>query len=117
MSKGTAIIAMLISLAVGYFLGGYMGPGRGPGAGAMAQIPAAALPDANVERFKVPIGNSPVKGDERAKVTIIEWSDFQCPFCARVEPTIDQITKTYGRDVRVIWKNNPLPFHQNAMPA
>jgi protein-disulfide isomerase len=117
MSKGTAIIAMLISLAVGYFLGGYMGPGRGPGAGAMAQIPAAALPDPNVERFKVPVGNSPVKGDERAKVTIIEWSDFQCPFCARVEPTIDQITKTYGRDVRVAWKNNPLPFHQNAMPA
>ncbi len=119
MSKGTAIIAMLISLAVGYFLGGYMGPGRGSGAsgGAMAQIPAAALPDPNVERFKVPVGNSPVKGDERAKVTIIEWSDFQCPFCARVEPTIDQITKTYGRDVRVAWKNNPLPFHQNAMPA
>ena len=66
MSKGTAIIAMLISLAVGYFLGGYMGPGRGGGGsvGAMANIPAAALPDPNVERFKVPVGNSPVKGDD-----------------------------------------------------
>jgi len=118
MSKGTAIIGMLIALAVGYFLGGYMGPGSaGAGNVAQAQIPGAALPDANVERYKVPVGNSPVRGDERAKVTIIEWSDFQCPFCSRVEPTVDQIIKTYGRDVRVVWKNNPLPFHQNAMPA
>ena len=120
MSKGTAIIGMLVAFAVGYFLGGFSKAGGGPGTGpaAVANVPSAALPDQNVDRYKVPVGNNtPTRGDERAKVTIIEWSDFQCPFCSRVEPTVDQILKTYGRDVRVVWKNNPLPFHQNAMPA
>ncbi len=114
MSKGTAIIGMLLSLAVGYFIGGYM---NGKGGGPMAAIPAAAQPDPKVDRYAVPLGTAPAKGGEKAKVTIVEFSDFQCPFCSRVEPTVDQIMKNYGKDVRVVWKNNPLPFHQNAMPA
>ena len=53
-----------------------------------------------------------------APVTIVHFSDFQCPFCSRVEPTLDQIKTTYGPDkVRIVWKNKPLPFHQNAKPA
>ena len=114
MSKGTAIIGMLVALVVGVFLGQTWNKG---GEGGTAQVPAAALPDTNVERYKIPVGNAPSKGPEHAKVTIVEWSDFQCPFCSRVEPTVDQIMKTYGKDVRVIWKNQPLPFHQNAMPS
>jgi protein-disulfide isomerase len=104
---------MLLSLAAGYFLGGYMQNG----ASSMAVLPAAAAPDPSVERYKVPLGDAPAKGGDRARVTIVEWSDFQCPFCSRVEPTMDQILKTYGRDVKLVWKNNPLPFHQNAGPA
>ncbi len=51
-------------------------------------------------------------------MTIVEYSDFQCPYCSRVEPTMDQVRTTYGPDkVRVLWKNNPLPMHQNAKPA
>jgi protein-disulfide isomerase len=103
---------MLVALVVGVFIGGQWNKSEGGG-----PIPTAALPDSNVERFKVPIGNAPVKGPEHAKVTIVEWSDFQCPYCSRVEPTIDQIMKTYGKDVRVAWKNQPLPFHQNARPS
>jgi protein-disulfide isomerase len=67
--------------------------------------------------YKVPVGTSPEKGPKTAKVTIIQFSDFQCPFCSRVEPTISDLEKEYGKDLRVVWKNNPLPFHQNAMPA
>jgi protein-disulfide isomerase len=115
MSKGTAIIGMLVSLAVGYFLGGYMQGGHGDSP--LAVIPAAAVPDPAVDRYKVPVGNAPTKGGDKPKVTIVQWSDFQCPFCTRVEPTLDQILKTYGKDVKVAWKNNPLPFHNNAMPA
>src|SRR6202012_5318977 len=114
MSKGTAIIGMLVALVVGVFIGGQWNKGEGGGG---RPVPTGALPDSNVERFKIPVGNAPTKGPEHAKVTIVEWSDFQCPFCSRVEPTIDQIMKTYGKDVRVIWKNQPLPFHQNAMPS
>jgi protein-disulfide isomerase len=115
MSKGTAIIGMLVALVVGVFIGGQWN--KGSSDGATAQVPAAALPDSNVERYKIPLGNAPAKGPDKAKVTIVEWSDFQCPFCSRVEPTIDQIMKTYGKDVRVVWKNQPLPFHQNAKPS
>src|SRR5260370_39913633 len=83
----------------------------------MAVVPAAALPDTKVERYRVPIENAPVKGSDKAKVTIVEFSDFQCPFCSRVGSTLEQLTKTYGKDIRIAWKNNPLPFHPNAMPA
>lgn len=67
--------------------------------------------------FNVPVGNAPCEGPADAKVTIIEFSDFQCPFCKRVEPTVDQVLKTYGQDVRRCWKDNPLPFHKNAQKA
>ena len=72
---------------------------------------------AEEERFKVEVGSDdPIKGGgEDALVTIIEISDFECPFCGRVEGTIDKILETYGNDVRVVWKHNPLPFHKNAM--
>jgi len=114
MSKGTAIIGMLVALVVGVFIGQTWNKSGGDSNSA---VPTAALPDSKVERYKVPVGNAPTKGPEHAKVTIVEWSDFQCPFCSRVEPTIDQIMKTYGKDVRVAWKNQPLPMHQNARPA
>lgn len=67
--------------------------------------------------WKVPVGEAPAKGPATALVTIVEWSDFQCPFCSKVVPTLDEITKTYGDKVRFVWKNNPLPFHQRAEPA
>jgi protein-disulfide isomerase len=67
----------------------------------------------------VPVSSKdPVWGKRDAPVTLVVYSDFQCPFCSRVEPTIDQVRQTYGPDkVRIVWKNNPLPFHQNAKPA
>jgi protein-disulfide isomerase len=113
MTKAQLSIAVLVSLTVGYFAGRHVGAGAEP----LAVIPPEAQPDPAVERYRVPLGRSPAKGGDKAKVTIVEFSDFQCPFCSRVEATIAQIVKTYGRDVKVVWKNNPLPFHQNAMPA
>ena len=68
--------------------------------------------------WKVPVAdNDPTRGPKDALVTIIEFSDFQCPFCARVEPTISKLLQEYPNDVRVVWKDNALPFHQNAKPA
>ncbi len=45
------------------------------------------------------------------------FSDFQCPFCKRVEPQLSQLEKEYGGKVHMAWKNYPLPFHNNAEPA
>jgi protein-disulfide isomerase len=73
-------------------------------------------PDPNAT-YKVPVGDAYVKGPADAKVTIIEWSDFECPFCKRVGPTLDQIQKEYGDNVRVAFKHQPLSFHKSALPA
>jgi protein-disulfide isomerase len=67
--------------------------------------------------FKVPVGSSPVRGEPNALVTIVEFSDFQCPFCGRVEPTLKAVRDKYGDKVRVVWKNEPLSFHAAAEPA
>src|SRR5688500_5605174 len=84
-------------------------------AGAVARpAPRRAAPRAD---HRVPVGNSPTKGPDDALVTIIEFSEFECPFCSRVGPTLQQIATDYGRDVRIVFKHNPLPFHQNAGPA
>ncbi|MBK7860231.1 MAG: thioredoxin domain-containing protein [Archangiaceae bacterium] len=94
---------------------------RGMTAPAPAPAPSqpqapAAPPPAAVRNVKVP-DDAPAKGPKTAKVTIVAWSDFQCPFCSRVVPTLKQIEDTYAKDVRVVFRNQPLPFHQNAKPA
>lgn len=69
--------------------------------------------------WKVPVfKDDPVKGNkDGALVTIVEWSDFQCPFCVRVLATQKKILEKYGDDVRIVWKDNALPFHKQAKPA
>jgi protein-disulfide isomerase len=67
--------------------------------------------------FKVPVGSSAVQGNPGALVTIVEFSDFQCPYCKRVEPTLKQLKDKYGDKIRFVWKNEPLPFHPRAEPA
>jgi protein-disulfide isomerase len=57
-------------------------------------------------------------GDSHAKVVIVEYSDFQCPSCALVEPTIHSLLDTYKGKIRFIYKYYPLTkIHPNAMPA
>ena len=55
-----------------------------------------------------------VKGKANAAITIVEFSEFQCPFCSRVLPTLNQIQKQYGDKVRIVFKHNPLSFHKDA---
>ncbi|MFL5444999.1 MAG: DsbA family protein [Myxococcales bacterium] len=83
---------------------------------APAPTPTAAAPQ-QVQVRNVDPGDGPSIGPKHAKVTIVEWSDFQCPFCGRVDPTVRQILSTYKDDVRLVWRNEPLPFHPNALPA
>ena len=67
--------------------------------------------------FKVTVGNAPVRGDSRkALVTIVEFADFECPYCRKVEPTLAKVRETYGDAVRIVWKHQPLPFHKRAVP-
>jgi protein-disulfide isomerase len=66
---------------------------------------------------KIDLGSAPVKGPANAKVTIVEFSDFQCPFCRRGNDTVAQVLKMYPNDVKVAFKHKPLPMHPEAEPA
>jgi len=81
-----------------------------------AKPAAPAGPDPADELF-VPVGDSPIRGNVAAAVTLVIFSEYQCPFCARVEGTIKEMETKYGKDLRIIWKDNPLPFHDKAEPA
>jgi protein-disulfide isomerase len=67
--------------------------------------------------WKVPVGNAPVRGSAAALVTIVEFGDFQCPYCKRVEETLTKVLSTYGNKVRLAWRDEALPFHPRALPA
>jgi protein-disulfide isomerase len=68
--------------------------------------------------MQVDVGDGPARGPETAPVTIVEFSDFQCPFCSRVVPTIKKIHETYGDKVRIVFRDLPLPqLHPNAIKA
>lgn len=67
---------------------------------------------------KIALKGQPGKGPANAKVTIVEYSDFQCPFCSRAYTTMDtQVLKEYGDKVRFYHKQFPLNFHPWAEPA
>ncbi len=59
----------------------------------------------------------PSKGATNAPVTIVEFSDFECPYCSKAEETVGQVMKAYEGKVRVVYRDFPLPFHPNAQKA
>jgi protein-disulfide isomerase len=67
--------------------------------------------------YDIEVGDAPIRGSKSAKVTIVEWADFQCPFCVRVNPTLEQIAKEYGDKVRFVFKHLPLSMHAKARAA
>jgi protein-disulfide isomerase len=73
--------------------------------------PAEAAPEAKVN---IKVGDAPVKGPATAPVTLIEFSDFQCPFCSRVNPTLKEIEEQYKGKIKIAFRNLPLPFHDKA---
>jgi len=62
-------------------------------------------------------GISPAKGSAKPAVTIVEFSDFECPFCSEVQTTLKQVMQSYEKDVRLVFKHLPLEGHRNSLPA
>jgi protein-disulfide isomerase len=68
-------------------------------------------------RYSVNTQGAPSRGNAEAKLAIVEFSDFQCPFCRRVGPTLEQIEREYGDQVRIVFKHLPLAMHPQAPAA
>jgi protein-disulfide isomerase len=73
--------------------------------------------DVPYERFFVELGDAPVRGPATAPVTIVAFSDFECPYCERGHKNVQQVERVYGDRVRVAYKAYPLDFHSHAMVA
>jgi protein-disulfide isomerase len=70
-----------------------------------------------MERVQIDVGDAPILGKKDAKVQIVAFSDFQCPYCSRGAETMHEVVKKYGSKVALSFKHYPLPFHERAMPA
>jgi protein-disulfide isomerase len=119
MKKASWFIALVVGIAIGAVGDRMMaGPGARPYPAARPAQAPAPRPPPPPRAAKVPLrADDPVRGPELAKVTIVEFSDFQCPFCGRVTPTLKALEEAFPGSVRLAWKHQPLPFHPNAMPA
>jgi protein-disulfide isomerase len=74
-------------------------------------------PPADTSPKNIPLDGSFSVGPENAALTLVEFSDFQCPYCARLSPVLDSVVKAYPRDVRLVFKHFPLSFHAQARGA
>ena len=126
------LAVVLLALGVGVLIG-WVGAG---GFGGQAQLAALEQQVAELGRaterapapqrrtgpdpdreYPVRTAGSPSLGPEDASVTIVEFTDYQCPFCGRVHPTMKKLLAEYEDDVRLVMKHNPLPIHPLAPTA
>jgi protein-disulfide isomerase len=111
---------------IGFFALAFSGQGIDLGkenadnANAVANVnqEAAAIPEAMPLADVPPVtSDDHIKGSANAKVTLIEYTDFECPYCFNHKGTTDQIIQDYGDQVRVVFRHYPLSFHANAEKA
>jgi protein-disulfide isomerase len=125
-------VAFILGLAIGYFVYGRAAYLLGLGEVAPTSIPVAAISsqptsapaveaeDNGTQRVDIPIDrNDPVLGTEDAPITIIEFADFQCPYCQRhVLETYPLLLEDFGDQIRYVYKDFPLTrIHAQALPA
>lgn len=117
-----AVSLGLFGVIVGFMIGKNGGVIGGAGAGttnqptAQASVQSVQAGPSDVAQNVIPVdkNNDHILGNPNAKVALIEYSDFECPFCKRHFDTIKQIESAYKDDVMIVYRHFPLSFHQNA---
>jgi protein-disulfide isomerase len=74
-------------------------------------------PDDSGMVYNIDVSNSPVRGPKTATVRIVEFSDFQCPYCAELQKTLTEVLKAFPKDVQLVYKQFPLNIHQYSRQA
>ena len=98
-------VAFILGLGSGYLLWGQ-------------PTPPAAAGTTEVQRVNVSTDGDPSIGPEDAPVTIVEFSDYQCPYCASwYQQTFDRLIANYPGQIRFVYRDLPLPMHPEAIPA
>src|SRR5262245_32471593 len=111
MRKGTPFVIAAAAIIGGYFVGRET---RKYDVETRPQPSVVAPASDGVERKRVALEGAVKGATGPALVNIVEFSDFQCPFCGRVNPSIERLTKEYQGKVRVYFRHFPLPFHADA---
>ncbi len=124
MIGGAALSMTLVGIVVGYAVGSMQSGGSLAAGGPSPQVvqappapspPKAPEPASSDKLPAVDAKTDHIRGDlKKATVAVIEYSDFECPFCKRVHPTYQEIMKTYGDNVVWVYRHFPLGFHANA---
>lgn len=84
----------------------------------IARLKSASKAKVNLPVYRVPVSvTGPSKGPADAKIVIVEYADYECPYCVQAGETLNAVMKKYPKDVRVVFKDFPLGFHANAIPA
>jgi protein-disulfide isomerase len=111
-------VVFLVGLAAGYLIWGREVVSLKAAldtAGASASVPA--VPE-QVKRYDVPVDDDPSIGPENAAITLIEFSDYECPFCQRWHAeTFARLREKYPDQLRIVYRDFPLANHPNAQPA
>ncbi len=76
-----------------------------------------SLPKPEMPRIPVSVDDDPFIGPEDAPVTIVQFAEFQCPYCGRAKDVIDQVMEKYEGKIRMVYRDFPLSFHDRAIPA
>lgn len=90
--------------------------GAGAPAGTTTAVPAPEAPGREAAH-RIPSGSSPRKGPQNAAVTVVEFADFQCPFCQQNAGLVHKLVQEFPNDVEVVFKNFPLGKHTQAVDA
>lgn len=75
------------------------------------------LPAPNIPRLEVSADDDPFIGPETAPITIIQFAEFQCPYCGKAGEAVDQVMETYPGKIKMVYRDFPLGFHDRAIPA